>query len=109
MRRFRHGFGALLLAAILAWSGPGHADDALPDGAAPAMTTGEFQSLSCLGVGTVSATTATVLIILSPLEALTAPVIAGAFAAGCGFGAVAGPGVRWIYRTWGAEAPKEPA
>ena len=101
MKRFRHGLAALLLAGILAGASPGHADDALPDGATPAMTLTEFQSLSCLGVGTVSATTATVLIILSPLEALTAPVIAGAFAAGCGVGAVAAPGVRWIYRTWG--------
>jgi len=103
VRRFRHGPGAVLLAATLAWGGPGHAEDALPEGAAPAMTTAEFQSLSCLGVGTVSATTATVLIILSPLEALTAPVIAGAFAAGCGVGAFAARGVRWIYRTWGAQ------
>jgi len=104
VRRVRHGFWMLVLAGTFAcWSGPGHADDALPEGAAPSMTTSEFQSLSCLGVGSISATTATVLIILSPLEALTAPVIAGAFAAGCGVGAFAAPGVRWLYRTWGMQ------
>ena len=65
------------------------------------MTNAEMQSLACLGTGGVTATTATVMVLFSPLEALTLPVIAAAFAAGCGVGAVAAPGVHWIARRLG--------
>jgi hypothetical protein len=65
------------------------------------MTNAEMQSLACLGTGTVTASTATVMVLFSPLEALTLPVIAAAFAAGCGVGAVAAPGIHWIARRLG--------
>ena len=65
------------------------------------MTNSEMQSLACLGTGGVTATTATVMILFSPLEALTLPVIAASFAAGCGVGAVAAPGVHWLARRLG--------
>ncbi len=65
------------------------------------MTNAEMQSLACLGTGAVTASTATVMVLFSPLEALTLPVIAAAFAAGCGVGAVAAPGVHWIARRLG--------
>lgn len=65
------------------------------------MTNAEMQSLACLGTGGVTATTATVMVLFSPLEALTLPVIAAAFAAGCGVGAVAAPGIHWIARRLG--------
>ena len=65
------------------------------------MTNAEMQSLACLGTGAVTASTATVMVLFSPLEALTLPVIAAAFAAGCGVGAVAAPGIHWLAQRFG--------
>lgn len=91
------------LAVFLLWTLEAQAQ---PASAEPAMSQAELQGLSCLGFGTLSATTTTVLVILSPLEALTIPVIAAGFAAGCGVAAVAAPGVAWLgrrIRAWLAE------
>ena len=90
---FRHLLATLLIVAGLVGGSAARAEGE--------MTTTEMQSLACLGAGTVSTTTATVLGILSPLEALSLPVIAAAFAAGCGVGAVAAPGIHWLARNFG--------
>ncbi len=68
------------------------------------MTATEMQSLACIGVGSVVALTTTVLVVMSPLEFLNAPVVAGAFAAGCGVGAIVAPGAYWIVRQIYGEA-----
>lgn len=93
----------LLLAAMLLWTSAAQAASA----PAPEMTNSELQGVSCLGTGTLSATTTTILVILSPLEALTLPVIVAAFAAGCGVGAIAAPGVNYLGR-WAGFWRKEP-
>ena len=89
--------GAMLVAA------PAQAQQA-PGPAGEYMTATELQSLACIGVGSVAALTTTALVIMSPLEFLNAPVVAGAFAAGCGVGAIVAPGAYWIVRQFYGEA-----
>lgn len=89
------------LSVVLAWGTAARAERVIPIRSDVEMTTTEMQSLSCLGTGGVSAATMTVIVLLSPLEALTLPAIAAAFAAGCGVGAFAAPGVHWIARNLG--------
>jgi len=95
IRRF---VAAAVTAAVLASAPAAGAQEPAIDSVDPPISTTELQSLSCLGTGSLTAGWAAVLVILSPLEALSAPVIAAAFAAGCGVGAVAAPGVRWLIR-----------
>lgn len=89
--------GAMFVAApVQAQQAPGPAEEY--------MTATELQSLACIGVGSVAALTTTVLVVMSPLEFLNAPAVAGAFAAGCGIGAIVAPGAYWIVRQFYGDA-----
>ncbi|MGE4219322.1 MAG: hypothetical protein AB7G39_07720 [Alphaproteobacteria bacterium] len=108
MQRFLRILWVFALCASVLGAGPARAQQA-PGPAGEYMTATELQSLACIGVGTVTALSTTVLVFMSPLEFLNAPVVAGAFAAGCGVGAIVAPGVYWIARRLYGEAAPDAA
>jgi hypothetical protein len=85
---------------VMLAAAPARALEPIENVVGPPINTAELQGLSCLGIGSLSAAWATIIVFLSPLEVLSAPVVAAAFAAGCGVGALAAPGIHWILKAW---------
>jgi len=99
----------LLLALMMALAAPGRpaaAQEAKPEttAAQAELTMQEFQGLSCLtfGAGAALGSLAYAELLATATAGVTAPllvpVMATAFVAGCGVGAVLSPGLLWIYR-----------
>jgi hypothetical protein len=93
---------ALLLLTMALVARPAHA--AAPPESPANMSSSQFQSLSCIGTGTLGALMAYTYtdllvvtgVVLNPI-AIFAPVVATGFAFGCSIGSNAAPGIYWLH------------